>query len=550
MRHASRPGKAEAKWHSGAKQGDRDPRPTLFFHLRHPMGVVVVPRVVEVHGAPAVHPPERLTARALLAAGLVVRALVRDRLTKDLAAGAEGVAHRARALHETAGAIDAPFLPGPIDVTVLLVGGLVVRVEVQLDRCDTEVILTLRVRDEGPNALGCIAFLAVSLEQGHDGSGGLVTLLVGEKELAPGLPDATLRGCDGCPHQCLEKPLVRGDVRGGHVVERLLHGAAVHVAKLAFLGKARVARAGPGGSAWFDIVLRAVVWARDPLPLHQLPQLLVREETALRQLQRPQEAARLVYERRVHLPHSRSSDLGQQAGIPLLLHSIEQGLLLREARELLLLRAPDDNRHLRAEVCADGNLRDGALAIRGHAAAQLQFVCVGDDAALPVWCCHKVHPLRASVCQDVAVAVCPWHGHLDPEGNRRPSADQDVTNDGARAAELRGRSLALREDRRKPGRAAVQLSLGQLDGHLRILHARGDGDGEVRSCDTTAAPQRPTAGRAAGNGGQADAAAAATSRLGRRGWRRCQRGGWGTIRRAAVLRARQDRTAEQPACRR
>mmetsp|Transcript_11632 Transcript_11632/g.32809 ORF Transcript_11632/g.32809 Transcript_11632/m.32809 type:complete len:289 (-) Transcript_11632:573-1439(-) len=276
---------------------------------------------------------------------------------------------------------------------MLLVGGLVVRMKVELDGGHAEVVLTLGVRDEGPDAFASIALLVVPLQHVHDGAGRLVALLVGEQELASSLPDAALWGMHGGVHEGMEEPLVRRHVRGRHAVQGLVHSPGEDVAKLALLSALLVARAGPGGAAGLQQVLAAIVGGGHALPAHQLPQLAMCEEAALRKLDRLQQPRRLLNEGRVDLAHLGARDLSQEAGVPLLLHGVEQGLLLCQPRELLSRGAPHDHEHLGVEVRADGHVRNDSFAGRGHAVTELQTVSMRNDTALPVGGRYEVQPL-------------------------------------------------------------------------------------------------------------------------------------------------------------
>mmetsp|Transcript_137601 Transcript_137601/g.343417 ORF Transcript_137601/g.343417 Transcript_137601/m.343417 type:complete len:418 (-) Transcript_137601:396-1649(-) len=417
------------------------------------MRVVVVPGRVEIHSAPAVHPPVSLAPLAFFPTSLVLRSGVANRLGEHLPARPKGVAHGPRALLEAASAVDSALLTGTVDVPMLLVGGLVVWVEVQLDRGDLEVVHVLGMSHQGANSLPSVALSVIALEDAHDRIGCLVSFLVGQEELAARFPDTTL-WCVHCRvHKRLEEPLVRRHTRRRHAIKCALDHAVKHIANFSRLGLARIAMAFRRGAAWVDIITCGVGWACDTLPLHQLAQFLVTQEAALWHFDRLEEPAGLINERRLHLPHLRPTDLREQARVALLLHGMKKRLLLRETGQLFFLCPPDEHRHFRTPAWAYRRLHDCAVPLGSQATAGIQFAnSLRHHALLPMLCGHEVHSLGRTGAEHtprgLASRTAGARLDLDPKGDRRHASDAEVSHDGPRAPKLHDRRLVFGQGRR------------------------------------------------------------------------------------------------------
>merc|ERR1719198_1484090 len=133
------------------------------------MSVVIVPPVIEEHRASAVQPMKCSTAGAFCAACVVLGSVIGDGFTRYLSTRAHREANRSCALHETASTIDAALLPRTIDITVLLVEGRLIGVEVQLYRGDAVLPCLFGVLYKSPNTLSSILVFRISLQKIDNG---------------------------------------------------------------------------------------------------------------------------------------------------------------------------------------------------------------------------------------------------------------------------------------------------------------------------------------------------------------------------------------------
>mmetsp|Transcript_119752 Transcript_119752/g.344121 ORF Transcript_119752/g.344121 Transcript_119752/m.344121 type:complete len:214 (+) Transcript_119752:577-1218(+) len=178
-----------------------------------------------------------------------------------------------------------------------------------------------------------------------------------------------------------------------------INHAVCNIAYFSELGLTGVARAICTSAAWARLVACAC-GNRDALPTHELAEFLVAHEQHVRHFDAFQHSAGLVDQRRLHLAHPRASNLRNQCRIFPLLHGVDQRLLLRQTRNLLLLRLSHGHMHLRMAPRADGRIDDDSVTGGVHAAPRFQRAeGVGNDATLPNLVGHEVDQFRATAAK-------------------------------------------------------------------------------------------------------------------------------------------------------
>mmetsp|Transcript_70515 Transcript_70515/g.181731 ORF Transcript_70515/g.181731 Transcript_70515/m.181731 type:complete len:400 (-) Transcript_70515:473-1672(-) len=349
-------GQSDRRGHVGRPQeeGDGDPRAGRLLHDRDAMHMVLVPGGVEVHGVAAVQPLPLALPLAALAAGGDGGLLVRRRLRQADPARTQRVADGAHALAEGASAVGARALLPRVDVSVIVVEGAAVRVEVDLHGCHEAAAQLLAVPHEPQQQLRA-ALPACALQHAREGGHRLVPAEGTEDELAAGLPDGALLDCQRAVQELLEEHLI-----ASFLAQDALNRAA---RDRELLGKAvvRVARAILRQGAKLALVRRSVP-LRDLGPLHLIPQgllvaALVHVPAPL--LQNPQ--ALLAALDQLHLDAGRLGlgDLRVQRVVVLAALRFAQRLQLQAALVLLRRRGAQAHRQQRA-----GDLQVSGEALR------------------------------------------------------------------------------------------------------------------------------------------------------------------------------------------
>mmetsp|Transcript_42385 Transcript_42385/g.121762 ORF Transcript_42385/g.121762 Transcript_42385/m.121762 type:complete len:213 (+) Transcript_42385:208-846(+) len=175
------------------EERDGDPWPGGLLRAGNTVGVVLVPRRIEVHRLAALQTAPFASACAPVATGREARHAVRHRVQLAEPRRAQRVANRADALAKRAGAVRPRALLAGVDVAVLVVVRLAGGVEVHLHRRDVASVHRLAVLHELQHHLRARG-LPAALEHPAERRHGLVAVEGAEDELAARLPHGTLLG--------------------------------------------------------------------------------------------------------------------------------------------------------------------------------------------------------------------------------------------------------------------------------------------------------------------------------------------------------------------